>query len=162
MGTKKERCKECHRPVATKADYKKYDEFEGKHLCWGDPWVCDKYAKKWAAKKLLEGMVKSFTGKLVTEAFDLSRKKEKKTLWQLVIKAGEEYGEMCQAFLSMTKAPGNAWRKKTQDDLWEEIIDQHLVNLAIMARSEMTQAKYEELMRRKLDSWLKKINGSKK
>ena len=166
MDTKRLRCENCHRPLATKEDYAKYDDFQGTHLCWGDPWACDKYAKKVEADRILKNRVKSFHGGLVAEAFDLSRKKEKKTLWQLIIKAGEEYGEMCQAFLSMTGAPGNKWRGKTQEDMWEEIIDQHLVNLAIMARSEMTQDKYEKMMRKKLDSWLKKINkktkGSKK
>ena len=113
-------------------------------------------------KKSEKQEVQHFNDKVVSKAFKLSREKEGKSLEQLIMKTGEEYGEMCQAFLSMTGAPANKWRGKTQEDFFEEMIDLHLCNIAVMAKSGLTQAKYAELMRKKLKSWESKIDGTYK
>lgn len=33
-------CDHCGYPLAVQEDYDRYNEGEGEHLCWGDPWVC--------------------------------------------------------------------------------------------------------------------------
>ena len=114
------------------------------------------------SKKPAKREVRHFNDPVVARAFKLSRQKEGKTLPELLMKTGEELGEMFQAYLSMTGAPANKWRGKTQEDLWEEMVDLHLCNIAVMARANLTQAKYRELMAKKLKQWESKLDGTYK
>ena len=38
LGPEKNICPICYRPVAQKSDFEKFDEHEGGHLCWEEPY----------------------------------------------------------------------------------------------------------------------------
>lgn len=83
---------------------------------------------------------------------------EEKTLEQLTMKTQEEVGELAQAVLSFTKAPGCAYKNKTREDVDEEAVDVILCAAATLFRNQVrSHPELEELIYRKIDAWKQKI-----
>ena len=81
--------------------------------------------------------------------------KDPRTIEQRVIKTGEEYGELCEAVCSATKAPGCEYKGKTIDDIVEEAWDTVIcaVSVAIQAKPEMAHYDHARIIRDKLIKW---------
>jgi NTP pyrophosphatase (non-canonical NTP hydrolase) len=84
-----------------------------------------------------------------------------------MLKLGEEYGEACQAFLSVSSE--NNSKKKSWADVREELVDVLVVTLDLLCHQmpdekDMTReekfASVEKIFDHKLDKWVKKIKKS--
>jgi len=94
--------------------------------------------------------------------YDLTRK-DPKTLQERALKLVEEAGELAQAVLSATGAPGSAYKKQTMADVREEAADAAIVALSILAQAsdsrEMFEAELDRLMADKCAKWQEKLSG---
>lgn len=91
------------------------------------------------------------------EIFRLSRL-DPKTLQERTLKLSEEAGEVAQAVLSATGAPGSAYKGLTLDDVREEAVDAAIVALAILAQAcpdeDTFHAEWQRLVSSKCAKWL--------
>lgn len=92
--------------------------------------------------------------------FELTQK-DPKTLQERSLKLAEEAGELAQAVLSATKAPGSAYKNMTLADVREEAVDAAIVAFSILAQAsasrEEFEAELERLMREKCAKWQNKL-----
>lgn len=103
--------------------------------------------------------------KLVQKILEANPRRKAKNLDRRIMKHGEEYGEVVQAYLAVTSK--NNLKQKTWDDVREELIDTLILNLDILL-TEMPDQKgmtlearlgmiYDELDR-KLAKWHSKMS----
>ena len=76
---------------------------------------------------------------------------------QRALKTSEETGELAQAVLSYTDAPGCGYKGKTVMDVAEEAVDVVQVALSI-ALMFLSEEGVEKMMDKKLEKW-KKVQG---
>ena len=92
--------------------------------------------------------------------FALTRS-DPKTLQERALKLAEEAGEVAEAVLSATGAPGSAYKKQTFDDVREEAADAAIVALSILAQTCGSQDEFEaelnRLMSEKCAKWQEKL-----
>jgi len=96
---------------------------------------------------------------IIDRIFEISRTKEGKNLLQMALKCGEEYGELSQAVLSYTEAPGCAYKGKTQADVAEEIADVFIVDVAMAVKAGITKEVLKEQILIKMNKWIEKITS---
>ena len=86
-----------------------------------------------------------------------------KSLPERALKLSEEAGELAQAVLSVTKAPGSAYKNHTLADVREEAVDAAIVALSVLAHAssseEEFQAELNRLMNEKCAKWQAKVAG---
>jgi NTP pyrophosphatase (non-canonical NTP hydrolase) len=77
---------------------------------------------------------------------------------EMALKTSEETGELAEAVLSTTCAPGNAYKKKTSDDVLEEAADVMICALATAFRvvDGLYRQQLLDMLNRKIDKWEKK------
>lgn len=96
------------------------------------------------------------------EIFRLSRS-DPKTLQERTLKLCEEAGEVAQAVLSATGAPGSGYKGLTLLDVREEAVDAAIVALAILAQAcpdeETFDAEWQRLVREKCAKWLASLSN---
>lgn len=84
-----------------------------------------------------------------------------KTLQERALKLSEEAGELAQAILSATNAPGSEYKHHTLDDVREEAVDAAIVALSLLAQVSETQEDFEahlsRLMAEKCAKWREKL-----
>lgn len=73
--------------------------------------------------------------------FDLTVQ-DRKTPQERALKLSEEAGEVAQAILSSTDAPGSAYKNLTLDDVREEAADAAIVALSLVAQTCETQEQF--------------------
>ena len=92
--------------------------------------------------------------------YDLTRQ-DPKTLQERALKLAEEAGELAQAVLSATGAPGSVYKKQTLADVREEAADAAIVALSILAQAsdsrEAFEAELDRLMAEKCAKWQEKL-----
>lgn len=86
---------------------------------------------------------------------------EEKDLTQLALKTSEETGELAQAVLSVTGAPGCKYKGKTHMDVVEEAVDVILCASATMFKTGISHLIIAKMFRTKLDAWTDKITKEK-
>ncbi|MCV0426395.1 MAG: MazG-like family protein [Roseibium sp.] len=86
-----------------------------------------------------------------------------KTLQERALKLSEEAGELAQAVLSATKAPGSEYKNHTLADVREEAADAAIVALSILAHASSSKAEFqtelERLMAEKCAKWQQKVTS---
>lgn len=94
------------------------------------------------------------------QIFELTQA-DPKSLLQRTLKLSEETGELAEAVLSVTDAPGSAYKAHTFHDVREEAADAALVALSVLAQtcetSEEFSAELDRLMREKSAKWQAKL-----
>jgi len=98
------------------------------------------------------------TDKLVDKIFEISQTKEGKSLQELTLKCSEEIGELAQAVLSFTGANGCTYKELKKEDVVEELADVFLVNLAMVAKLNITKEEFKSEIEIKLKKWVEKIS----
>ncbi|TYC60703.1 hypothetical protein FMN50_07175 [Rhodobacterales bacterium] len=92
--------------------------------------------------------------------FDLTRQ-DPKTLQERTLKLGEEAGELAQAVLTVTNAPGSTYKSHTLADVREEAADAAIVALSVLAQTcetrEEFEAELDRLMTAKCAKWQEKL-----
>jgi len=87
--------------------------------------------------------------------------KDPKTLQERVLKLTEEAGELAQAVLSVTGAPGSTYKKHSLEDVREEAADAAIVALSVLAQAcesrEEFDAELNRLMAEKCAKWQEKL-----
>lgn len=95
--------------------------------------------------------------------FELTRK-DPKTLQERALKLAEEAGELAQAVLSVTKAPGSEYKNQTLADVREEAADAAIVALSVLAQVSADKDEYEaelnRLMAEKCAKWQEKLKDN--
>ncbi|WP_417694383.1 MazG-like family protein [Roseibium sp.] len=93
---------------------------------------------------------------MIDNLFELTAK-DTKTLQERALKLCEEAGEVAQAVLSATGAPGSTYKKLELVDVREEAVDTMIVALAVLAQAsdsdEMFQAELTRLLSLKVGKW---------
>ncbi len=93
--------------------------------------------------------------------YDLTGK-DPKSLQERALKLSEEAGELAQAVLSVTKAPGSAYKTHSLGDVREEAVDAAIVALSILAQACTTREEFdtelERLMTLKCAKWQDKLS----
>ncbi|WP_316862243.1 MazG-like family protein [uncultured Cohaesibacter sp.] len=83
--------------------------------------------------------------------------KDPKSLQQRALKLSEEAGEVAQAVLSATGAPGSSYKAMTLEDVREEAVDAAIVALAILAQASESEEAYlvelDRLVAEKCNKW---------
>ncbi|MDX5592361.1 MazG-like family protein [Pseudovibrio sp. SPO723] len=83
--------------------------------------------------------------------------RDPKTLQERTLKLSEEVGEVAQAVLSATKAPGTEYKSLDTSDVREESVDALIVSLAILAHTCESEAQFlselERLIALKCAKW---------
>jgi len=96
--------------------------------------------------------------------YELTRA-DPKTLAERALKLSEEAGELAQAVLSVTKAPGSAYKNHSLADVREEAVDAAIVALSVLAHASESQAEFEaelnRLMGEKCAKWSEKVRSQK-
>lgn len=91
------------------------------------------------------------------DIFELT-KSDSKTLQERCLKLAEESGEVAQAVLSATGAPGSGYKRLSLADVREEALDAVIVAMAIFAQASDSQEEFDrefsELLERKVSKWL--------
>jgi NTP pyrophosphatase (non-canonical NTP hydrolase) len=104
---------------------------------------------------------------LFGKVFQTNRQRVMDIFDRRMLKLGEEYGEACQAYLSVSSE--NNSKKKSWDDVREELVDVLVVTLDLLCHTmpdekDMTEeeklASVTKILNRKLDKWAKKIKKS--
>jgi NTP pyrophosphatase (non-canonical NTP hydrolase) len=94
------------------------------------------------------------------QIFELTQA-DPKSLLQRTLKLLEETGELAEAVLSVTDAPGSAYKAHTLQDVREEAADAALVALSVLAQTYETleefSAELDRLMREKSAKWQAKL-----
>lgn len=84
-----------------------------------------------------------------------------KTLQERALKLAEESGELAQAVLSATGAPGSAYKSQTLEDVREEAADAAIVALSVLAQACSSKQEFEQelarLMAEKCAKWQEKL-----
>ncbi len=92
--------------------------------------------------------------------FDLTQK-DPKTLQERALKLAEEAGELAQAVLSATKAPGSEYKNQTLADVREEAADAAIVAMSVLAQASSSREEFEaeltRLMAEKCAKWQEKL-----
>lgn len=87
--------------------------------------------------------------------------KDPKTLQERSLKLAEEAGELAQAVLSATGAPGSGYKNQTLADVREEAADAAIVALSVLAQAcasrEEFEAELDRLMAEKCAKWQEKL-----
>ncbi|MEP3049143.1 MAG: MazG-like family protein [Roseibium sp.] len=87
---------------------------------------------------------------------------DQKTLQERTLKLAEEAGELAQAVLSVSRAPGSTYKDHSMDDVREEAADAAIVALSILAQScsstEEFNAELDRLMVLKCAKWKAKLS----
>lgn len=85
-----------------------------------------------------------------------------KTLQERALKLSEEAGELAQAVLSATGAPGSAYKGQDFADVREEAVDAAIVALSVLAQAsesrEAFEAELDRLMVEKCAKWQAKLS----
>jgi NTP pyrophosphatase (non-canonical NTP hydrolase) len=93
--------------------------------------------------------------------YDLTRN-DPKSLQERALKLAEEAGELAQAVLSVTKAPGSEYKNHSLGDVREEAVDAAIVALSILAQACATREEFdgelERLMTLKCAKWQDKLS----
>ena len=88
---------------------------------------------------------------------------DQKSLEQRALKLSEEAGELAQAVLSVTKAPGSGYKNQTIADIREEAVDTAIVAISILAQVSPDKAAFEadltRLMAQKCEKWRNKLHA---
>ena len=101
---------------------------------------------------------------LIKKVYDTNRARDMEIFSRRLLKLGEEYGEACQAFLSVSSE--NNGKNKTWADVREELVDVLVVTVDLLCHdlpdepesNVVSKAKIvTDLLDRKLDKWTKKI-----
>lgn len=93
----------------------------------------------------------------INEIFNIAITEERKSLLEMVLKCSEEIGELSEAVLSFTQAPGCEYKKLQISNVKEEVTDIIIVALAIAAKIEMSQNELNTIMKNKVLKWRQKI-----
>jgi NTP pyrophosphatase (non-canonical NTP hydrolase) len=92
--------------------------------------------------------------------FELTQK-DPKTLQERALKLAEEAGELAQAVLSATNAPGSEYKQQTLADVREEAADAAIVALSVLAQASSGKEEFEvelnRLMAAKSAKWQEKL-----
>jgi NTP pyrophosphatase (non-canonical NTP hydrolase) len=74
---------------------------------------------------------------------------------ELALKTSEETGELAEAVLSVTGAPGNAYKEKNEMDVLEEAADVMICAVATLLRiiPEITYEELLEMLDKKIRKW---------
>jgi len=92
--------------------------------------------------------------------FELTQQ-DPKSLQERALKLAEEAGELAQAVLSVTKAPGSAYKNHSLADVREEAVDAAIVALSVLAQAssgkEEFEAELNRLMAEKCAKWREKL-----
>ena len=84
-----------------------------------------------------------------------------KSLQERALKLSEEAGELAQAVLSATNAPGSTYKNHTLADVREEAVDAAIVAISVLAQAssskEEFQAELDRLMTEKCAKWQEKV-----
>lgn len=99
------------------------------------------------------------TDDLLDEIFEISISQEGKSLQELTLKCAEEVGELAQAVLSYTGAPGCKYKELKEEDVIEELADVFLVNIAMAAKLNITKEDLKIEIKRKLNKWVEKMSN---
>ncbi|ASP34547.1 MazG-like family protein [Labrenzia sp. VG12] len=85
-----------------------------------------------------------------------------KTLQERSLKLAEEAGELAQAVLSATGAPGSQYKMHDLADVREEAADAAIVALSVLAQAceskDVFEAELRRLMARKCAKWQEKLS----
>ena len=88
-----------------------------------------------------------------------------KPLQERALKLSEEAGELAQAVLSVTKAPGSAYKNHSIADVREEAVDAAIVALSLLAHTSESREEFEielkRLMSEKCAKWSEKVQSQK-
>ncbi len=84
------------------------------------------------------------------QIYELTQRDEK-TLQERTLKLSEEAGELAQAVLSFSKAPGSTYKNHTRDDVREEAVDAAIVALSILAQTCTSKDEFNEELDRLMD-----------
>lgn len=95
---------------------------------------------------------------LIKRVLEISASQEGKDVTQMTLKGAEEMGELAQAVLSYTNAPGSKHRTLGLDDVKEEIIDVFLIIVALAAKVGMNEEEFHEIAEKKIQKWINKMN----
>ncbi|MEO1111503.1 MAG: MazG-like family protein [Pseudomonadota bacterium] len=92
--------------------------------------------------------------------YDLT-KADPKSLQERALKLAEEAGELAQAVLSVTRAPGSTYKNHSLADVREEAVDAAIVSLSLLAHvsdsREDFEAQLDRLMTLKCAKWSEKL-----
>ncbi|CTQ55055.1 hypothetical protein LP7551_03596 [Roseibium album] len=84
-----------------------------------------------------------------------------KTLQERALKLCEEAGELAQAVLSATGAPGSGYKNHSLADVREEAVDAAIVALSVLAQANTSKEEFERelehLMSEKCAKWQQKL-----
>jgi NTP pyrophosphatase (non-canonical NTP hydrolase) len=83
--------------------------------------------------------------------------RERKSTQELALKTSEEVGELAQAVLSVTEAPGCKYKNKTWADVDEEAVDTIICAFATALRGDPDPKRLLPVFQRKLEKWLEKL-----
>lgn len=78
---------------------------------------------------------------------------ERKSTQELALKTGEETGELQQAVLSVTEAPGCKYKNKTWEDVDEEAVDVVICALATCLKGDGNLTKLLPIFEKKIQKW---------
>lgn len=110
--------------------------------------------------KLIKANIKKpIKNQLLKGIFEASEL-DTKSLTQKALKLSEETGEVAQAVLSYTEAPGCAAKNKTKEDVIEECVDCVITATSIIYQVQNGEVNEEELLNefnRKLRKWISKF-----
>ncbi|MBN9672486.1 MazG-like family protein [Roseibium aggregatum] len=86
-----------------------------------------------------------------------------KTLQERALKLTEEAGELAQAILTVTRAPGSTYKPHTIEDVREEAVDAAICALSVLAQAcasrEEFEAELDRLMTVKCAKWREKLES---
>lgn len=95
---------------------------------------------------------------VVREISAVTHKSEGKSTQELALKTSEECGELAQAVLSVTGAPGCGYKNKTWDDVEEEAVDVIICAFATAFKgSNLPPDRLLPIFERKIMKWKEKI-----
>lgn len=96
---------------------------------------------------------------IVVEISRITSKVERKSTQELALKTGEEVGELQQAVLSVTGAPGCGYKNKTWDDVDEEAVDTIICAFAVAFKGAPNPDRLLTIFERKMQKWKEKLTS---
>jgi len=94
---------------------------------------------------------------IIKEIASITTRVEKKTIQELALKTSEEVGELAQAVLSVTSAPGCRYKQKTWDDVDEEAVDVVICAFATALKGAPDPERLKTIFERKMAKWKEKL-----
>lgn len=91
----------------------------------------------------------------VIERLSKMSKHNDKPSYEIVIKIGEESGEVCKEYLAYTKSNGCDYREGSDDKVREECIDTIMTAMSLFIRMGGDANEFNEKLSTKLDKWAK-------